>query len=81
MLLGRADAVLTQDTSFAYQAKQHPGKIAIGYTFAASDRFGVYFRKGDDVGGQISAGLKKLRSNGTLAKIAGKYQIPVSTVK
>ena len=81
VLLGRADAVLTQDTSFAYQAKQHPGKIAIGYTFAASDRFGVYFRKGDDVGTQISAGLKKLRSNGTLAKIAGKYQIPASTVK
>ena len=35
VLLGRADAVLTQDTSYAYQAKQHPGKIAIGFTFAA----------------------------------------------
>ena len=30
VLLGRADAVLTQDTSFAYQAKAHPGKIAVG---------------------------------------------------
>ena len=40
VLLGRADAVLTQDTSFAYQAKQHPGKIAIGFTFGASDSSG-----------------------------------------
>src|SRR5207247_10702738 len=39
VLLGRADAVLTQDTSYAYQAKQHPGKIAIGFTFAAKDSF------------------------------------------
>jgi len=81
VLLGRADAVLTQDTSFAYQAKQHPGKIAVGYTFAASDRFGIYFRKGDDVGTQISAGIKTLKSNGTLAKLAAKYKIPSSTVK
>ena len=81
VLLGRADAVLTQDTSFAYQAKQHPGKIAVGYTFAASDQFGIYFRKGDDVGAQILAGVKQLRSNGTLARLAAKYKIPVSTVK
>src|ERR1700704_1085183 len=42
VILGRADAVLTQDTSFAFQAKQHPGKIAIGYTFGAPDSFGLY---------------------------------------
>src|SRR5204863_8992391 len=50
VLLGRADAVLTQDSSYAYQAKQHPGKIAIGFTFAASDQFGIYFRKADATG-------------------------------
>jgi polar amino acid transport system substrate-binding protein len=81
VLLGRADAVLTQDTSFAYQAAQHPGKIAVGYTFAASDRFGIYYKKGADVGAQISSGVKTLRSNGTLAKLATKYVIPISTVK
>jgi polar amino acid transport system substrate-binding protein len=81
VLLGRADAVLTQDTSFAYQAKQHPGKIAIGFTFAASDQFGIYYRKGDPIGQQIADGVAQLRSDGTLAKIATKYKIPVSTVK
>jgi polar amino acid transport system substrate-binding protein len=81
VLLGRADAVLTQDTSFAYQSKQHPGKIAIGYTFAAGDAFGIYYAKGDAVGSQIADGVAELRSNGTLKKIAQKYKIPVNTVK
>jgi polar amino acid transport system substrate-binding protein len=83
VLLGRADAVLTQDTSFAYQAKQHPGKIMVGFTFAASDQFGIYYRKADasSVGSQISDGVSQLRSDGTLTKLASKYKIPVNTVK
>jgi polar amino acid transport system substrate-binding protein len=81
VLLGRADAVLTQDTSFAYQAKQHPGKIAVGYTFRAKDTFGIYFRKGDALGAKIRAGVAKLKSNGTLARLARKYKIPVADVK
>src|SRR3954468_3317079 len=83
VLLGRADAVLTQDTSFAYQAKQHPGKIAVGYTFGASDQFGIYYRKADasSIGSQVSDGIAQLRSNGALAKIAAKYKIPLNTVK
>jgi polar amino acid transport system substrate-binding protein len=83
VLLGRADAVLTQDTSFAYQAKQHPGKIAVAFTFGASDQFGIYYRKADasSLGSQISDGVAQLRSNGTLTKLATKYKIPVNTVK
>ena len=83
VLLGRADAVLTQDTSYAYQAGQHPGKIAIGYTFAAKDSFGIYYRKADasSLGTQIKDGVATLKSNGTLVKIAKKYKVPVADVK
>ena len=83
VLLGRADAVLTQDTSFAFQAKAHPGKIAVGFTFAASDQFGIYYRKADAaaLGQQIKDGVARLRVIGTLAKLAAKYKIPVNTVK
>jgi polar amino acid transport system substrate-binding protein len=80
VLLGRADVVLTQDTSFAFQAKAHPGKIQVGYTFPDKDTFGIYFRKGDALGGQIKAGVAKLRSNGTLTKLATKYKIPTTDV-
>jgi polar amino acid transport system substrate-binding protein len=81
VLLGRADAVLTQDTSFAFQAGKHPGKLAIGYTFSTSDAFGVYFRKGDVLGKQIGDGIRQLRSTGKLKALATKYKIPVADVK
>jgi len=80
VILHRADVDLTQDTSFAFQAKAHPGKIAVGYIFPQKDRFGVYYRKGDPVGAMVKAGVAKLRSNGTLKKLALKYKIPVSDV-
>jgi polar amino acid transport system substrate-binding protein len=83
VLIGRADAVLTQDTSYAYQARQHPGKIAVGYTFAAKDSFGIYFRKADasSLGAQITDGIRQLKATGALKKIALKYKVPVADVK
>src|SRR6187401_1008540 len=47
ILVGRADAVLTQDTSGAYQRQAHPGKLAIAYLFPESDAFGIYYRPAD----------------------------------
>jgi polar amino acid transport system substrate-binding protein len=82
ILVGRADAVLTQDTSGAYQRKQHPGKLAIAYLFPESDAFGIYYRPGDKkLGTALRAAIKTLKKNGTLKKIATKHQIPVSDVK
>lgn len=83
VLLGRADAVLTQDTSFAFQAKAHPGKIAVGYTFGAPDHFGIYYRKADagTLGQQIKDGIARLKALGTLKTIAARYKVPVADVK
>jgi len=81
ILVGRADAVLTQDTEAAYQETQHAGKVAIGYLFPQTDEFGVYYRKGDAIGGEITTAIKKLKANGTLAKLAAKYKIPAGDVK
>jgi polar amino acid transport system substrate-binding protein len=82
ILVGRADAVLTQDTSGAYQKKQHPGKLAIAYLFPETDSFGIYYRPGDKkLGTALRAAIKTLKKNGTLKKIAKKYEIPVTDVK
>jgi len=81
ILIGRADAVLSQDTSAAYAMSKHPGKVAIGYLFPATDKFGVYYRKGDAIGGQIAAAIKALKANGTMVKLAQKYRIPTGDVK
>jgi len=80
VIIGRAGVVLTQDTSFAFQAKAHPGKIAVAYTFPQKDTFGIYYRKGDAVGAKLKSGVATLKSNGTLKKLAAKYKIPVSDV-
>ncbi len=82
ILVGRADAVLTQDTSGAFQRKAHPGKLAIAYLFPESDAFGIYYRPADKkLGTALRAAIKKLKKNGTMKKIATKYQIPASDVK
>jgi len=82
LLIGRADAVLTQDTSGAFQKKQHPGKLAIAYLFPETDTFGIYYRKSDaKLGTALRAAIKTLKKNGTMKKIAAKHQIPVADVK
>jgi polar amino acid transport system substrate-binding protein len=82
ILIGRADAVLTQDTEGAYQKRQHPGKLTIAYLFPQSDTFGIYYRKSDvKLGKALRSAIATLKRNGTLKKLAKKQQIPASDVK
>jgi polar amino acid transport system substrate-binding protein len=81
ILIGRADAVLSQDTSAAYAISKHPGKVAIGYLFPNTDAFGIYYRKGDPIGAKLSAALKQLKAKGTMVALAKKYNIPTGDVK
>jgi polar amino acid transport system substrate-binding protein len=81
ILIGRADAVLSQDTSAAYAMSKHPGKVAIGYLFPDTDAFGIYYRKGDAIGGKLATALKALKANGTMTTLAKKYNIPAGDVK
>src|SRR5207244_6726290 len=82
LIIGRADAVMTQDTSGAYQKKQNPGKLAIAYLFPETDSFGIYYRKGETkLGTALKTAIKTFKKNGTLKKIAAKHQIPVTDVK
>jgi polar amino acid transport system substrate-binding protein len=82
LLIGRADAVLTQDTSGAFQKKQHPGKLALAYLFPETDSFGIYYRPADKkLGTALRAAIKTLKKKGTLKKIATKHLIPVADVK
>jgi polar amino acid transport system substrate-binding protein len=82
ILIGRADAVLTQDTEGAYQKKQHPGKLAIAYLFPETDTFGIYYRKSDTkLGKALRSAIATLKKNGTLKRLAAKQQIPAGDVK
>ena len=82
ILLGRADAVLTQDTSAGSYKKTNPGKLAIAYLFPETDTFGIYYRKSDTkLGTALRSAIKTLKKNGSLKRIAAKYQLPATDVK
>lgn len=82
LIVRRADVVLTQDTSGAYQLTKNPGKFTIAYVFTQSDIFGIYYRKGDAaLGTGLKAAIASLKQNGTLARLAKKHNIPTVDVK
>jgi polar amino acid transport system substrate-binding protein len=82
LLIGRADAVLTQDTSGAFQKKRHPGKFEIAFLFPDTDTFGIYYRRSDrELGAALRAAIARLKANGTLRRIAAGHEIPLADVK
>jgi polar amino acid transport system substrate-binding protein len=82
LLIGRADAVLTQDTSGAFQIKRHPGRLTISHLFPETDTFGIYYRRSDrGLGRALRAAIATLRRNGTLKRIAAEHEIPAADVK
>jgi polar amino acid transport system substrate-binding protein len=82
LLIGRADVVLTQDTSAAYQQSQHPGDLAVGYLFPEQDSFGIYYRKSDRaLSAALRVAVKALKRNGTLVRLAVKYKLPKEDVQ
>lgn len=79
LLVGRVDAVLTQDTEAAFRISQEKGKFQIAYLYTQADTFGVYYRRGDTaVGPALRAAIAKLKANGTLKRLARKYNLPLA---
>ena len=76
IVIGRVDAVWEIDTSVADFRLKNPGRYDVAYTVAGTDRYGIYFGKGmTDVGTALTAALKALKDDGTLAGIATKYNL------
>jgi len=76
IVIGRVDAVWEIDTSVADFRLKNPNKYDVAYTIAGNDRYGVYYGKGkSDVGAALTAALKALKDDGTLAGIATKYNL------
>jgi len=76
IVIGRVDAVWETDTGVADFRLKNPGKYDIAYTVPGDFQYGVYFGKGKtDVGTAITAALKALKDDGTLAGIATKYNL------
>jgi polar amino acid transport system substrate-binding protein len=76
IVIGRVDAVWEIDTSVADFRLKNPGKYDVAYALPAGDKYGIYYGKGKaDVGAALSAALKALKDDGTLAGLATKYNL------
>lgn len=76
LVIGRVDAVWETDTAVADFRLKNAGKYDIAFTVAGDFTYGIYYGKGKaDVGAALSAALKALKDDGTLAGIATKYNL------
>jgi polar amino acid transport system substrate-binding protein len=78
VLVGRADADLTQDVAAAFRITQTKGRFQFAYLYPQFDTFGVYYRRSDSaVGPALKREFAALKKNGTLRRLASKYRVPL----
>lgn len=79
---GRADAVLADSVSMAYQASQSKGafELAPGADFDPTN-IAVALPKGSELVAAISAALKELAAQGVVADVARKWGIPQQVIE
>jgi polar amino acid transport system substrate-binding protein len=78
LVVGRADATITQDTEAAFRETAQPGQFKIAYTYPDPQTFGIYFRQGSEpLAEALAETVEALRDDGTLTEIAETWNLPV----
>ncbi|NEI18981.1 transporter substrate-binding domain-containing protein [Rhizobium leguminosarum] len=78
ILVGRAAATITQDTTAAYRGAQLPGRITIPYTYPDADSYGLYIRKSPGDIKALRTAYDGLKTSGELAKLLKKWNLPAN---
>jgi polar amino acid transport system substrate-binding protein len=82
LLVGRADAVITQDIDAAFRALEQPGTFESVYNFPDAETFGVYYvPTNEDLGEKLYQALKQLEDEGELVRIAEEEGMPPDGIK
>lgn len=77
LVVGRADATITQDTEVAFRETAQPGQFRIAYTYPETQTFAIFFRKDAmALGSALDETVEAMRSDGTLARIAATWNLP-----
>jgi polar amino acid transport system substrate-binding protein len=79
VLVGRATATITQDTTAAYRSTQVPGKLQITYTYPDADLFGLYLRKNTADLQKLNDALGALQQSGELKTLLAKWNLPTQS--
>ena len=77
LIVGRADATITQDTEAAFRETAQPGQFRIAYTYPDPETFGIYYRPdAAALGAALKSTVEAMRDDGTLAALALKWNLP-----
>jgi polar amino acid transport system substrate-binding protein len=77
LVVGRADATITQDTEAAFRETAQPGQFKIAYTYPDAQTFAIYYNKdATALGGALRDAIEGMRDDGSLAKIATTWNLP-----
>lgn len=76
ILVGRATATITQDTTAAYRMLQVPGRLAIPYTYEESENYGIYLRKSDGDRQMLKDAIEALKASGEMKAFLKKWNLP-----
>lgn len=81
LVVGRADAVITQDIDAAFRALTQPGEFEVAYRFPDAETFGVYYRPDNaDLGSKLFEVLVQLEQEGELAQLAEQEGMPADGI-
>jgi polar amino acid transport system substrate-binding protein len=81
LVVGRADAVLTQDIDAAFRALKQPGQFESAYGFPDTETFGVYMKQDNrDLADKLHKALDELQKSGELEKLAKQEGMPTDGI-
>jgi polar amino acid transport system substrate-binding protein len=76
ILVGRATATITQDTTAAFRIKQMPGRLQVPYNYGDGETYGIYLRKGGDNRAALVKAIETLQSSGEMKRLLQKWNLP-----
>ncbi|WP_448950953.1 ABC transporter substrate-binding protein [Labrys neptuniae] len=80
ILVGRAAATITLDTTAAYRMAQTPGRLQVPYTYPDKEYYAIYLRKDAGDRSAIKAGLAALRADGRMQDLLKKWNLSAQAV-
>lgn len=78
VLIGRADATLTEVAEASVRIKQTSNQLKIAYAYPPDGIYGIYIRKSPDDLKALRAAMKELRKSGRIEAVAKKFNMPVA---
>jgi len=76
ILVGRAAATITQDTTAAFRIKQMPGRLQVPYNYGDGETYGIYLRKGGDNRKALVKAIETLQASGEMKALLQKWNLP-----